>query len=509
MLKIVSIIFFILFTLGACTKSDRVLIQKDETDFEAKQQYIVVLKETSSQRLSIQQVKSSFESMGDALNIKAKKVFAKTIHAVVTDLNESELLRLRQNAQVDFIEQDKVISIGSFQTNPIYSLDRLDQESLPLNSEYNYPEGQVPVHAYVLDTGVRITHEEFENRGRQGFDFVDNDSDASDCNGHGTHVAGTLAGKTFGGAKSAIVHGVRVLSCQGFGRFSDIIAGIEWVSENHEKPAVANMSLRSPVSLAIDRATEASINQGITYVVAAGNDSENACNSSPARVSSAITVGSSNRQDRVSFFSNVGPCVDIFAPGSDILSAWFRSDTDQQMISGTSMASPLVASVAAMYLSQNPSATPQEVKNAIVENAVSNQLSGLRSYSPDRLVSSLFLLNNDEVKDPVEKEPEDSELVNGDLIEELNDKLGNETRYYVDVPEGTSVLNIAVADGEGDVDLYLRQGVEPSRFNYDCRPYRFGNNEVCEVKKPNPGRYHILLRAYSNYSGVSLSVEME
>jgi subtilisin family serine protease len=247
------------------------------------------------------------------------------------------------------------------------------------------------VNAYVIDTGIRTTHTNFGGRAVGGFTAINDGRGSTDCNGHGTHVAGTIGSTTWGVAKAVRLIAVRVLSCSGSGSNSGVIAGVNFVTSNHTagQPAVANMSLGGGASTALDTAVNNSIADGVTYAVAAGNSNTNAANSSPARVANAITVGSSTSSDARSSFSNFGSVVDIFAPGSSITSTWSTSNTATNTISGTSMATPHVAGVAARYLQTNPGASPATVRNALVADATTNVLTGIPSGTANRLLFRL------------------------------------------------------------------------------------------------------------------------
>jgi subtilisin family serine protease len=270
----------------------------------------------------------------------------------------------------------------------VWNLDRVDQESLPLSGTFSFPaDAGSGATVYVVDTGVRLTHREFAGRAKSGYDFVDDDADASDCNGHGTHVAGTVAGATFGVAKRAQVVAVRVLDCDGEGTNSQVIAGIDWVTKHAVKPAVANLSLGGDVSQAIDAAVRRSIAAGITYAVAAGNDDVDACTASPARVPDAITVGATDRTDKRASFSNHGRCLDLFAPGAGIRSASYSGDRSTEILDGTSMATPHVAGAIALYLAEHRTATPAQVRAALLKAATANELTYTGAGSPNRLLN--------------------------------------------------------------------------------------------------------------------------
>jgi subtilisin family serine protease len=272
------------------------------------------------------------------------------------------------------------------QSNPPWGLDRIDQRNRPLSGTYSYTSTGAGVNAYIIDTGIRRSHTQFGGRAFTGFDAVTSGGSANDCNGHGTHVAGTVGGSTYGVAKSVRLYAVRVLSCSGSGSTSGVIAGVNWVTSNHVKPAVANMSLGGGISTALDTAVRNSIAAGVTYAIAAGNSNTNASNSSPARVGEAITVGSSTSTDARSSFSNYGSVVDVFAPGSSILSAWYTSNTATRTLSGTSMAAPHVAGVAARILQGSPGSSPAAVQSTIVSTATTGRLTGLPTGTANRLL---------------------------------------------------------------------------------------------------------------------------
>ena len=277
--------------------------------------------------------------------------------------------------------------INSIQPDPPWGLDRIDQRSLPLNSTFSPAGNGSGVTVYVIDTGINTTHTEYASRVVAGYDFVDNDSDPSDCDGHGTHVAGTAVGSTYGVAKAASVSGVRVLNCYGNGYTSDVVAGMNWVRTNHSSgDAVVNMSLGGGGSKSIDDAVAALTSANITVVVAAGNSNDDAQYYSPARAATAITVGSTTSTDARSSFSNYGSTVDIFAPGSSILSAWYTSNTASNTLNGTSMASPHVAGAAAVYLGLNPGSTPAQVASALTSVSTTDAVTSAGSGSPDRLL---------------------------------------------------------------------------------------------------------------------------
>ena len=326
-----------------------------------------------------------------ALGAKVLHSYSHALDGFSARLSQSAVEALRSNPHVAYIEADSRVHASDTQSPATWGLDRIDQRNRPLSNSYTYNATGSGVTAYIIDTGLRLTHTQFGGRAVSGFDSVDGGS-ADDCNGHGTHVAGTVGGATHGVAKGVRLVAVRVLNCQGSGSNSGVIAGVDWVTGNHAagQPAIANMSLGGGANSALDTAVNNSINDGVSYAVAAGNSNANACNSSPSRVGAAMTVGSTTSSDARSSFSNYGTCLDIFAPGSSITSTWHTSNTATNTISGTSMASPHVAGVAALYLQGSPSASPSTVRNAIVNSATPGVLTSVGTGSPNLLLYSLF-----------------------------------------------------------------------------------------------------------------------
>jgi len=347
-------------------------------------QYIVVLKENAS-TASADRAKEKARDRGGRIQ---RESFGRVLNGFSAKLDGKALAAVKQDAAVDFVEQDQVIRLSATQANATWGLDRLDQRDLPLNTTYSYGNTGAGVKAYIIDTGIRLTHGEFANgRATSGYDAIDGGS-ADDCNGHGTHVAGTVGGSLYGVAKGVSLVAVRVLDCNGSGSTSGVIAGVNWVTTNHQagQPAVANMSLGGGISSALDTAVRNSITDGVTYALAAGNENTNACNSSPARTAEAITVGATTRTDARASFSNYGTCVDLFAPGNGITSAWYSSNTATNTISGTSMASPHVAGAAAVYLQGNPGASPATVASYLIAQATTGKVTSPGTGSPNRLL---------------------------------------------------------------------------------------------------------------------------
>ncbi|TVT27150.1 S8 family peptidase [Amycolatopsis rhizosphaerae] len=346
-----------------------------------KDSYIVVLKDTAT----------PVQTLAGRLGGQVHRQFTSALHGYSATMSESQAKRIAADPAVAYVEQNRTFHTTATQTNPpSWGLDRIDQRSLPLNSSYTYSTTASNVHAYIIDTGINLTHSDFGGRAKSGYDFVDNDSDATDCNGHGTHVAGTVGGSAYGVAKGVQLTAVRVLDCSGSGTYAGVIAGIDWVTQNAIKPAVANMSLGGGASTSVDNAVKNSIASGVTYAVAAGNDSTSACNSSPARTAEAITVGATTSSDARASYSNYGSCLDIFAPGSSIKSDWIGSTTATNTISGTSMATPHVTGAAALYLATHTSASPATVRNALVAAGTTGKVTGAGSGSPNVLLYTVF-----------------------------------------------------------------------------------------------------------------------
>ena len=392
-------------TIGAslvCTALPGLAAELLTVDRPIEGRYIVVLKEQvagpsarSAGGVTAAQVPSVARSMTTQHRAKLLRSYQHALRGFVVDADDAALAQLLKDPRVAYVEEDGVGSIYATQSNATWGIDRIDQRNLPLSTTYTYDTDATGVHAYILDTGLRADHTEFSGRVGNGFSARPGDASINDCHGHGTHVAGTVAGTTWGVAKKAVVHPVRTFDCTGNAQHSEMIAAIDWVTANHTKPAVANMSFGVPGSVAIDTAVNNMINAGVVAVAAAGNSNDDACSGSPRRVPRALTVASSDRNDARSIWpfgqaSGWGSCVDLYAPGSDIMSAGINSATASVSNSGTSMASPHVAGVAALYLATHPAATPDEVHAAIVNNATAGKITGDLRGSPNLLLNSLF-----------------------------------------------------------------------------------------------------------------------
>jgi subtilisin family serine protease len=321
---------------------------------------------------------------------RVDRVYGSALHGFELTAPRRTARRLAASPDVRYVERNSVHvtgAAGGVQPNPpSWGLDRIDQRSLPLDGVYRYPNTGAGVRAYIFGTGIRFTHADLRGRAVSGRDVIDNDSDASDCNGNGTHLAGTVGGTAYGVAKEVTLVAVRNVNCQGSATTAQVVAGIDWVTANAVKPAVALLTLGSPGNTTFDNAVRASIRAGVSYVVGAGSSNSDACNFTPARIAEAVTVSATSRTDARASFANFGRCVDIFAPGVSIPSTWWTSDTATATLSGTSMAAAHVAGAAALLLHDHPTWTPAQVAAGLITNATGGVVVNPGPGSPNRLL---------------------------------------------------------------------------------------------------------------------------
>ncbi|HXI11566.1 MAG TPA: S8 family peptidase [Thermoanaerobaculia bacterium] len=384
MKKPLTFVFVLLVALSAFAGEKEKLRKSDK---KIPDQYIVVFNDKV-----VDDVEAVASDLAYVHKGKKLHVYKNALKGFSVNLSEARIRDLAEDPRVSYVEEDGEVTASATQSGATWGLDRIDQRDMPLNSSYTYNTTATNVTAYIIDTGILATHNEFGGRVRSGYSAIADGGGSNDCNGHGTHVAGTVGGSTWGVAKGVRLVAVRVLDCAGSGSNSGVIAGVDWVTADHAAgaPAVANMSLGGGASSALDTAVNNSIADGVTYAVASGNSNVDACSSSPARVANAITVNSTTNTDARSSFSNFGTCTDIFAPGSNITSAWYTSTTATNTISGTSMATPHVAGVAALYLAGNTGASPSTVWVAIRDSSTANKVTNPGTGSPNRLLYSLL-----------------------------------------------------------------------------------------------------------------------
>lgn len=440
-------------------------------------QYIVVMQKGAfsgtlgTQNLEAQNLEAqSLEFQGqqivsalglDAQGVTVQHVYTAALSGFAGRLSAQNLATLKADPRVKYIEQDQTMKADATQAGATWGLDRVDQRNLPLDGNYSSLNTASNVTAYIVDTGINISNTDFGGRASVGNDQIGDGQNGIDCNGHGTHVSGTVGGSRYGVAKGVKLVAVRVLDCAGSGSNSGVIAGVNWVAANAVRPAVANMSLGGGVSQALDDAVTAAIGRGVTFGVAGGNDNADACTSSPSRAPAAITVGATTNTDARSSFSNYGTCLDIFAPGSNITSDWIGSTTATNTISGTSMATPHVVGAAALVLGANPGYTPAQVATTLTGNATAGKVTGAGTGSVNKLLytqalslpatggTSTTYTGTLSASGSASYKPSTSgfSYVGGTLVGKLTGPSGSDFDLYLQRLSGTTWSDVAASEG--------------------------------------------------------------
>jgi serine protease len=455
-----------------------------------RDQYVVLLSQPSEGK-ALASVSAVAEELAARHGGRVLHVYEHALRGFTVRMTETQALALARHPAVASVEEDGLVQVNFVQSPPgNVGKDRIDQRGLPLDNQYMYFGTGAGVHAYVISTGIRATHTDFGGRATGDYTNVPDANGTNDCNGVGTHWASVIGGNTYGVARGVRLHGVRVLSCTGSGTTSSVIAGVDWVTANHVKPAVALLNISGPASSALDAAVTNSIAAGVTYVASSGSSAGDACTMSPARVPAVITVGSSTASDGVASFSGTGGCLDLFAPGSNITSAWYNSDTATSTISG-SVGAAFAAGAAALWLEVVPTATPAAVSSALTSNSTVGVLTPAPiAPTPNKLLYTGFI---------------GSRLRGGAIVSGIANPAADVRYFRLDVPAGTTKVTFSISGGTGDSDLYVKAGALPSTSTFDCAPYLSGNSETCIFNNPAPGSWYVMLHGFASFSGVSLS----
>jgi subtilisin family serine protease len=472
MKRLILLLSVLMITLFACDQSTEILSPNQENESEIishdvtgdtahaelPNRFIVTLKPGVNPG-----------NVADDFSISPDYVYRTVLNGFAGEISEAARNGLMRDHRVVRVEQDGVVTTTStIQEDATWGLDRIDQRELPLDGTYVYNDEGSGVSVYIIDTGIYYSHNEFQGRAVFGFDAFSDNREGEDCNGHGTHVAGTVGGAEYGVAKDANLVAVRVLDCNGSGSFSGVIAGMDWVAENAAGPSVANMSLGGGSSDSIDEAVEKMFDAGVPVIVAAGNGNrggreQDACNYSPAGASKAYTVGATNSSDSKTSWSNYGDCVDMFAPGASITSAWHTSNTATNTISGTSMAAPHVAGVAALFLQNNTNAGSQEVYDVITQTSTQNIVTNSRT-AENHLVYSLLTDSGDGDNGDNGENGDDGD--NGDDNGETGDNAPSVDLFDVNTrtsgPWFRASVNWTVSDEDGDLDTVIIEMLDGS-----------------------------------------------
>lgn len=424
-------------------------------------EYVVVLHKTVDTKMHAQKVGGLVSAFGlEANGVKVQHVYGTVLEGFAAKLSPANLRKLRADSRVKYISPNTQIKLAGTQADATWGLDRIDQRDLPLNKTYNYAETAPNVTVYVIDTGIRTTHTEFEDRASMGVNLV-KDGKGGDCHGHGSHVAGIIGGKTYGVARQVKLVGVKVVNCQGRANAADLIAGINWVASNKSGPSVLNYSISGPARPSLDEAVRGAISKGVISVIAAGNDGRDACQNSPARVKEAIVVMNTDDNDNRYNTSNYGSCTDIAAPGTRIKSAYKDNDTKLREMTGTSMATPHVAGAAALLLAQNPNMTQAQVKAKLIETSSKDKIKNIGRNSPNRLlfVGSGGNQQPDEDTHQGNVNPNSSSFqpngtkgfnfAGGMLKARLNSSVSGDFDLYLQKKEGVRWIDVSSSTNEG------------------------------------------------------------